>query len=40
MGDLRSVDYWLWGLEHGLTEDPVRCDRLVRLFLPLHHQMT
>lgn len=30
----RSVDYWLWGLEHGLTEDPVRCDRLVRLFLP------
>ncbi len=32
----RSVDYWLWGLEHGLTEDPVRCDRLVRLFLPRH----
>lgn len=36
----RSVDYWLWGLERGLTEDPARCDRLVRLFLPLHHQMT
>jgi len=36
----RSVDYWLWGLEHGLTEDPVRCDRLVRLFLPLRHQTT
>lgn len=30
----RSIDYWLWGLDHGLTEDPVRCERLVRLFLP------
>ena len=26
---VRAVDYWLWGLEHGLTEDPVRCARLV-----------
>lgn len=25
----RTVDYWLWGLRHGLTEDPVRCARLV-----------
>jgi streptomycin 6-kinase len=25
----RTVDYWLWGLAHGLTEDPVRCARLV-----------
>jgi streptomycin 6-kinase len=25
----RSVDYWLWGLSAGLTEDPVRCARLV-----------
>ncbi len=24
----RTVDYWLWGLRHGLTEDPVRCRRL------------
>lgn len=24
----RAVDYWLWGLAHGLTEDPVRCARL------------
>ncbi|MEU8227278.1 aminoglycoside phosphotransferase family protein [Kribbella sp. NPDC048915] len=24
----RTVDYWLWGLSAGLTEDPVRCDRL------------
>jgi streptomycin 6-kinase len=26
---VRAVDYWLWGLENGLTEDPVRCARLV-----------
>ncbi|GAA1827912.1 aminoglycoside phosphotransferase family protein [Microlunatus capsulatus] len=26
---VRAVDHWLWGLEHGLTEDPVRCARLV-----------
>jgi streptomycin 6-kinase len=25
----RAVDYWLWGLSAGLTEDPVRCARLV-----------
>jgi len=25
----RTVDYWLWGLSAGLTEDPVRCERLV-----------
>jgi streptomycin 6-kinase len=25
----RTVDYWLWGLAAGLTEDPVRCARLV-----------
>ncbi|TDO43329.1 streptomycin 6-kinase [Kribbella sp. VKM Ac-2527] len=29
----RTVDYWLWGLNAGLTYDPVRCDRVVRLFL-------
>ncbi len=28
----RCVDYWLWGLDHGLTEDPVRCARLVDHF--------
>ena len=26
---VRCVDYWLWGLEHGLTEDPVRCRRVL-----------
>lgn len=25
----RAVDYWLWGLDHGLTEDPVRCARII-----------
>jgi streptomycin 6-kinase len=25
----RGVDYWLWGLRSGLTEDPNRCQRLV-----------
>ncbi|MGW1340905.1 aminoglycoside phosphotransferase family protein [Kribbella sp. NPDC002412] len=28
----RAVDYWLWGLSAGLTEDPVRCARLVSAF--------
>lgn len=26
---VRCVDYWLWGLSVGLTEDPVRCQRIV-----------
>lgn len=25
----RCVDYWLWGLTVGLTEDPVRCQRII-----------
>jgi streptomycin 6-kinase len=28
----RTVDYWLWGLGVGLTEDPVRCHRLAAVF--------
>ncbi len=28
----RTVDYWLWGLSHGLTEDPARCHRLIAAF--------
>jgi streptomycin 6-kinase len=27
----RAVDYWLWGLAAGLTEDPPRCHRLVSI---------
>lgn len=26
---VRAVDYWLWGLDRGFTEDPVRCARIV-----------
>jgi len=26
---VRCVDYWLWGLSVGLTEDPVRCQRII-----------
>ncbi|MVA76370.1 kinase [Auraticoccus sp. F435] len=29
---VRSMSYLLWGLERGLTEDPVRCRRLLDLF--------
>jgi streptomycin 6-kinase len=29
----RTVDYWLWGLNVGLTEDPVRCHRVLTAFL-------
>jgi streptomycin 6-kinase len=25
----RAADYWLWGLRHGLSEDPRRCERLL-----------
>ncbi|HEY1485911.1 MAG TPA: aminoglycoside phosphotransferase family protein [Micromonosporaceae bacterium] len=28
----RAVDYWLWGLGVGLTEDPPRCARLLTAF--------
>ncbi len=28
---VRSVDYWLWGLENGLTEDPRRCRRILEV---------
>lgn len=29
---VRSLSYLLWGLEHGLTEDPPRCLRLLEVF--------
>jgi streptomycin 6-kinase len=29
----RTADYWLWGLSVGLTEDPVRCQRLASVFM-------
>ena len=30
---VRGVDYWLWGLENGLTEDPKRCQRILAAHL-------
>lgn len=30
---VRCVDYWLWGIEHGLTEDPKRCQRILGALL-------
>jgi len=32
---LRATSYWLWGSENGLTEDPVRCRRLLEALLPV-----
>jgi streptomycin 6-kinase len=26
---VRCADYWLWGVENGLTEDPKRCRRIL-----------
>ena len=31
----RSIDYWLWGLENGLTIDPVRCQRVASALAPV-----
>jgi len=28
---VRCVDYWLWGLQAGLTGDPVRCQRILEV---------
>lgn len=30
---LRTVEYWLWGLDAGLTEDPVRCGRIAAVLM-------
>jgi streptomycin 6-kinase len=32
---VRSIDYWLWGLQNGLTIDPVRCQRVAGALAPL-----
>ncbi len=31
---VRSIDYWLWGLENGLTTDPLRCQRVASALAP------
>jgi streptomycin 6-kinase len=30
---VRCVDAWLWGIEHGLTEDPKRCQQVLQALL-------
>lgn len=30
----RCADYWLWGLQRGLTIDPARCERILNAFKP------
>jgi streptomycin 6-kinase len=34
-GFVRTIDYWLWGLENGFTVDPVRCQRIASALAPL-----
>jgi len=33
-GFVRSIDYWLWGLDNGLTSDPIRCQRIASALAP------
>lgn len=37
-GFVRTIDYWLWGLENGFTLDPVRCQRIASALAPLAGQ--
>jgi streptomycin 6-kinase len=30
---VRCADFWLWALEHGLTDDPVRCQRILEILI-------
>jgi streptomycin 6-kinase len=30
---VRCADYWLWALEHGLTDDPARCQRILEILI-------
>jgi streptomycin 6-kinase len=32
---VRTIDYWLWGLENGLTSDPLRCHRVAGALAPM-----
>jgi streptomycin 6-kinase len=34
-GFVRTIDYWLWGLENELTSDPLRCQRVASALAPL-----
>ena len=39
-GFVRSIDYWLWGLENGLTSDPLRCQRIASALEPAAGQIS
>jgi streptomycin 6-kinase len=34
-GFVRTIDYWLWGLDNGLTIDPLRCERVASALAPM-----
>jgi streptomycin 6-kinase len=36
---VRTIDYWLWGLENGLTSDPLRCQRIAAALAPAVEQI-
>jgi streptomycin 6-kinase len=38
-GFVRSIDYWLWGLDNGLTSDPLRCHRIASALAPAAGQI-
>jgi hypothetical protein len=38
-GFVRSIDYWLWGLDNGLTSDPLRCQRIASALEPAAGQI-
>jgi len=38
-GFVRSIDYWLWGLDNGLTSDPLRCQRITSALAPAAGQI-
>ncbi|HSZ38804.1 MAG TPA: aminoglycoside phosphotransferase family protein [Trebonia sp.] len=37
---VRTIDYWLWALDTGLTIDPVRCARVAGALAPLAARVT
>ena len=37
-GFVRTIDYWLWGLENGLTSHPLRCQRIAHALAPMAEQ--
>jgi len=38
-GFVRTIDYWLWGLDNGLTTDPLRCQRIASALEPAAGQI-